>query len=143
MGRQIIELVEVLVDRIEKNGYQQRAREDDIEALYKRLNEAEGQAKHWKAARQDAIAAGELMKAEIDSLREQLADAQQQGVDAMRVEIERLRTFVGKVRLIVDGGYITMTGQLWRLIDGIIEALAELDAEPAPVAETAEGSDEG
>jgi hypothetical protein len=139
MGRQIIELVEVLVDRIEKNGYQQRAREDDIEALYKRLNEAEGQAKHWKAARQDAIAAGELMKAEIDSLREQLADAQQQGVDAMRVEIERLRTFVGKVRLIVDGGYITMTCQ----IDGIIEALAELDAEPAPVAETAEGSDEG
>ena len=50
-----------------------------------------------------------------------------------QAEIETLQAFVGKVRLIVDGGYITMTGQ----IDRIIEALAELDAgtEPTPVAE--------
>lgn len=60
-------------------------------------------------------------------LRRRLRESQQ----ARGHALERLQAFVGKVRLIVDGGYITMTGQ----IDRIIEALAELDAEPTPVAE--------
>lgn len=83
MGRQIIELMQVLVDRIEKNGYQQRAREDNAFDLNKRLTEAEGQAKHWRQARQEAHEAGELMKAEIETLRKEL--------DAARSEIEAQR----------------------------------------------------
>ncbi len=109
MGRQIIELVQVLVGRIEKNGYQQRAREDDIADVYKRLNEAEGQAKHWRQARQEAIEAGELMRAEI----------------------ERLRAFVNLSRRLL--GANIAYADVGRLRSG----LAELDAgtEPTPVAE--------
>lgn len=83
--------------------------------------------------------APDAMADEIVSLRQQLAEAKRTASDEFTerqvLTVERLRTFVGKVRLIVDGGYITMTCQ----IDRIIEALAELDAKPAPVAETAEG----
>lgn len=135
MGRQIIELVEVLVDRIEKNGYQQRAREDDIADVYKRLNEAEGQAKHWRQARQDAIAAGELMKAEIATLREQLDEAQA-AVTLQRTRIERQRRVVDKVRQML---FKPNRDIEYRDINGLRAAIAELDAQPATVAETAEG----
>ena len=139
MGRQIIELVEVLVDRIEKNGYQQRAREDDIADGYRRLNEAKGQAEHWRQARQDAIAAGELMQAEIASLRQQLAEAQQPGVDAMRAERERLANlvrFVEHVRefLSKNNSYITYAD-----INGVRNALRLLDCQNPKVDVTAEG----
>jgi hypothetical protein len=72
MSRKVIELVQVLVDRIEKNGYQQRAREENAFDLNKRLTEAEGWVAHWKQARQEAHEAGELMKAEIETLRKEL-----------------------------------------------------------------------
>ena len=182
MGRQIIELVEVLVDRIEKNGYQQRAREDDIADVYKRLNEAEGQAKHWRQARQDAIVAGELMKAEIATLREQLAEAQQQLAGAhapamaqqseeiayLRARLDEERSVIASLRQQLESALALLTGQrlnaeeqdreierLRKFADGvrtqvtrytmswaswneIKSALAELDGQPAPVADTAE-----
>lgn len=76
MSRKVIEIVQVLVDRIEKNGYQQRAREENAFDLNKRLTEAEGWVAHWKQARQEAHEAGELMKAEIETLRSRRAAVQ-------------------------------------------------------------------
>ena len=142
MGRQIIELVQVLIDRIEKNGYQQRAREDDIADVYKRLNEAEGQAKHWKQARQDAIEAGELMRAEIETLRQELADAkrdasdefterqvltveQQQDAAAWQQQVDSANAEVSYLRQQLDAALALLTR----------ERLDAETTEPTPVAE--------
>lgn len=75
--------------------------------------------------RQEAIAAGELMKAEIETLRQQL-DKANFAVTLQRAVIERLNKFAWKVRW---ADCYTET----------LKALAELDAQPAPAAETAEG----
>lgn len=131
MGRQIIELVQVLVDRIEKNGYTQRALEDDIyEASQKRIA-AEKDRDHWMAARKDAIAAGELMQADIETLRQQL-DAAHQTILMQRAGIERLRKFAEQVREV----YSKAHPHNWMTM--LHPALAELDAEPTPATE-AEG----
>lgn len=115
MGRQIIELVQVLVDRIHQGGYTQRALEDDIYAESQKRIAAEKDRDHWKQARQEAHEAGELMKAEIETLRKELDAAKraasdeiterqvltveqqqdaaiwQQQLDAARAEIETLK----------------------------------------------------
>lgn len=104
MGRRSIELVKVLVDRIEKNGYQQRAREENAFDLNKRLTEAEGWVAHWKQARQEAHEAGELMRAEIETLKDEIKTLKvessgldqtalyaEQDLEKAKAEIETLR----------------------------------------------------
>lgn len=76
MGRQIIELVQVLVDRIHQGGYTHRALEDDIYAESQKRIAAEKDRNHWKQAREDAHEAGELMRAEIETLRSRRAAVQ-------------------------------------------------------------------
>ena len=100
-------------------------RDREIETLRKQLDAAQVGADavwvsarnlqkerdHWKESRQQAIEAGELMRAEIDTLRQQLANAQRQASDEFIerqvlqheasgdfVELARLRAFVGQVR---------------------------------------------
>lgn len=122
---------------------------------------------HWRQARQDAIEAGELMQAEIDSLRQQLDESQARSVvvsneaandklqkiaihcelraaqdeiaslrqqldAAQQPDVDAMQAFVGKVRAARD---CYEWPQSWHRIEA---ALAELDAQPAPVAETAE-----
>lgn len=87
MGMKTVELVEMLVDQIESGGYRRRVAEENTADLVRRLTEAEGQVSHWRQAQKDAIAAGELMQAEIVSLRQQLAEAQ--------AEIENTRFALG------------------------------------------------
>ena len=118
---------------------------------------------HWKQARQDAHEAGELLlkctqtlQAEIDTLRQQLADAQReasdefterqvltaeqqegeatwrQQLDAAQAELERLRAFAGKARKAISPAM-----NYWD-VEVLFSALVELDAgtaEPTPVAE--------
>jgi len=76
---------------------------------------------NWREEWQGASAAGELMKAEIASLRQQLAEANA-AVTLQRAGIDRLNKFVWKVRW---ADCYTKT----------LDALAELDAQPATVAE--------
>lgn len=104
MGRQIIELMQVLVDRIEKNGYQQRAREDNAFDLNKRLTEAEGQAKHWRQARQEAHEAGELMKAELEELRKDFV--------SLQWIVETIKTMAGGVSVRDADGCSLAVGQI-------------------------------
>lgn len=66
----ILDVVFELVDRVEKNGYQMRAKEDEFYEEQQKRIAAEKDRDHWKTARQEAIEAGELMKAEIDKLRQ-------------------------------------------------------------------------
>lgn len=156
MSRKVIEIVQVLVDRIEKNGYQQRAREENAFDLNKRLTEAEGWVAHWKQARQDAIEAGELMQAEIETLRQELdaakraasdefaerqvltveqqldAAAWQQQVDSANAELSYLRARLDGQRSVIAG--------LRQQLDAALALLTRerLDAEltePTPVAE--------
>lgn len=81
MGRRLIEVVGLLVDQIHQGGYQHRVLEDSIYTESQKRIAAEKDRDHWRQARQDAMAAGELMQAEIETLRQQLADAQKQSVD--------------------------------------------------------------
>lgn len=69
---------------------------------------------------------------EITSLRQQI-DAQQQDVDAMRAQIERLQKLADTVR---SASSYFRGSTKWHEIEA---ALDELDAQAAPVAETAEG----
>ena len=133
MGRRLIEVMQALIDQVHKDGYQHRALEDDIYAESQKRIAAEKDSDHWRQARQDAIEAGDLMQAEIVALRQQLAEAQQQGVDAMRAQIERLQKLADTVRS--ARSYFRGSTE-WHKIEA---ALDELDAKPAPVAETAEG----
>ena len=130
MGRQIIELVQVLVDRIEDAAARQQKDFRHLDEEIERRKAAEKDRDHWRQARQDAIAAGELMQAEIVSLRQQLAEARRQ-------DSARLLQFAAKVREAVK------LSRLGHVVYGfhakIDAALAELDAQRAPVAETAEG----
>lgn len=130
MGRRIIELVQVLVDRIEKNGYQQRAREDDIADVYKRLTEAEGWVLHWKQARKDAHEAGELMQAEIAALKTQLAEVKQQLVDTS----DDYEGQIAAAEALIDpdaNGETTIAG----MADEILSLRKELDAARAETVE--------
>ena len=81
MSVKVIEIVQLFVDRIHQGGYQHRVLEDDIYAESQRRIATEKERDHWRQARQDAIEAGELMKAEIESLRRQLADAKREASD--------------------------------------------------------------
>jgi chromosome segregation ATPase len=98
---------------------------------------------HWMQARKDAMAAGELMQAEIVCLRQQLADAQraasaefverqvlQHEASDDYVELERLRAFAEVMRGLLTEEYADQ-----RIIAA---ALAELDAgtiQPVPCPE--------
>lgn len=68
-----------------------------------------------------------------ERLRAELAD-EEECRQLQVAEIERLDAFVENVRSVMD----SITGVTSKLC-GISEALAELDGQPAPVAETAEG----
>lgn len=83
MGRRSIEVVRLLVDQIHQGGYQHRVLEDSIYEEKQKRIAVEKDRDHWMAARKDAIAAGELMQAEIETLRQQL--------DAARAEIVDVR----------------------------------------------------
>ena len=63
----------MLVDQIHQGGYQNRVLEDSIYEEKQKRIAAEKDRDHWKTARQDAIAAGELMQAEIETLRGAMA----------------------------------------------------------------------
>lgn len=76
MSRKVIEVVQVLVDRIHQGGYTQRALEDDIYAESQKRIAAEKDRDHWRQARQEAHEAGELMKAELETLRSRRAAVQ-------------------------------------------------------------------
>jgi chromosome segregation ATPase len=85
MGRRSIELVKVLVDQIHQGGYQHRVLEDSIYAETQKRIAAEKDRDHWKQARDTAIEGCELLlksnqtlQAEIETLRTQLANAQQE-----------------------------------------------------------------
>jgi chromosome segregation ATPase len=163
MSRKVIELVQVLVDRIEKNGYQQRAREENAFDLNKRLTEAEGWVAHWKQARQEAHEAGELMKAEIETLRKELDEERsvnaglreqldaahadyelaQAGtllhqLDAANAAVSLQRAGIERLQAFVAKARQTI-GRTMNFCDVefLLNALAELDAgtEPTPVAE--------
>ena len=73
MGRQIIELVQVLVDRIEDAAARQQKDFRHLDEEIERRKAAEKDRDHWRQARQDAMAAGELMQAEIETLKGAMA----------------------------------------------------------------------
>lgn len=73
MGRQIIELVQVLVDRIEDAAARQQKDFRHLDEEIERRKAAEKDRDHWRQSRQDAIAAGELMQAEIETLKGAMA----------------------------------------------------------------------
>ena len=104
MGRQIIELVEALVDRIEKHGYEQRVREENVSELYKRLTDAEGWVAHWKQARQEAHEAGELMKAELETLRKDFV--------SLQWIVENIKTLAGGISVQDADGCSLAVGQI-------------------------------
>jgi len=74
---------------------------------------------------------------EVKAMRQQLAEAQQPDVDAMRAECERLRKFADGVRTEVTR--YTMSWASWNKITFALDALDAGTFQPAPVAETAEG----
>ena len=163
MSRKVIEIVQVLVDRIEKNGYQQRAREENAFDLNKRLTEAEGWVAHWKQARQEAHEAGELMQAEIETLRKKLADAEraasdefterqvltveqqqdaaiwQQQLDAANAMVVLQRAGIERLNAFVDKVRELLAIPLAQIsyddMSVVRAELAALDDEPTPVAE--------
>jgi len=76
-----------------------------------------------------------IEQAEIVALRQQL-DAAQAAVTLQRTRIERQRRVVDKVRQML---FKPNRDIEYGDINGLRAAIAELDAQPAPVAETAEG----
>ena len=90
MTRKINELAEIVLDRVYKLGYQHRSEieegckvADELLAVERKLGDAERERDklaaeietlrqerdHWWQARQDAIEAGELMQAEVETLK--------------------------------------------------------------------------
>ena len=154
MGRRLIEVMQVLADQVHKGGYQHRVLEDSIYKESQKRIAAEKDRDHWKQARQDAHEAGELMQAEIASLRQQLAEAQQPDVTmkeksvawgefcapvadtAERERLANLVRFVEHVRefLSKNNSYITYAD-----INGVRNALRSLDYQNPKVDVTAEG----
>ena len=146
--------VDKLITRIEEQaerlaGYQQlddrrRSRIYELEGeLLKAIAERDkalADVQNWREEWQGASAAGELMRAEIESLRQQLAEAlalltgQRLNAEEQDREIERLRKFADGVRTQIMR--YTMSWASWNEIKS---ALAELDGQPAPVAEPKEG----
>ena len=99
MSRNINELAEIVLDRVYKLGYQHRSEieegckvADELLAVERKLGDAERErdklaaenetlrqdCDHWWQARQDAIEAGDLMQAEIETLRQRLGNAQRE-----------------------------------------------------------------
>lgn len=131
---------------------------------------------NWREEWQRASAAGELMRAEIDSLRQQLRGAhapamaqQSEEIAYLRARLDEERSVIASLREQLESALALLTDQrlnaeeqdreierLRKFADGvrtqvtrytmswaswneIKSALAELDGQPAPVAETAEG----
>ena len=89
MGRRLIEVMQVLVDQVHKGGYQHRVLEDDIYTETQKRIAAEKDRDHWKQARQEAHEAGELMKAEIETLRTEVETLQKRR-SAVQVILDRI-----------------------------------------------------
>lgn len=124
---------------------------------------------HWRQARQDAIAAGELMKAEIDSLRQQLrgahapamsqqsediaylrarldeersviASLREQLAEAQQPDVDAMRAEIEHLRTFVGKVRAARDCYEWPKSWNRVEAaFVELDGHLAPVSETAEG----
>lgn len=111
MSRKVIEVVQVLIDRIHQGGYTQRVLEDDIYAESQKRIAAEKDRDHWRQARDTAIEGGELLlesnqtlQAENETLRKQLADAEHPPAMAQqRDEIAYLRARLDEERSVSAG----------------------------------------
>jgi hypothetical protein len=145
MADRLSELAEIVLDRVYTYGFQQRAledeqrkAEDDLLAAERKLAQMTADRDHWREARRMAIEAGELMKAEIETLRanrdywrgiaESYAIPPKQSGD--NAELERLRVFV-------DGVRMAFAHYEWPGFYNLIKAaLAKLDAtNPTPITE--------
>ena len=104
MSRKVIELVQVLIDRIHQGGYTQRALEDDIYAESQKRIAAEKDRDHWKQARQEAMEAGELMKAELEKLRKDFV--------SLQWIVENIKTMAGGISVQDADGCSLAVGQI-------------------------------
>ena len=121
---------------------------------------------HWRESRQQAIEAGELMQAEIETLRGQLADAKREASDEFaerqvlqheasddNAELERLRLEVVKLRTLNDAllesskrlrAFVVKVRNAddaasWYDLETALNELDAATANPAPASEPEDG----
>ena len=104
MGRQIIELVQVLVDRIEDAAARQQKDFRHLDEEIERRKAAEKDRDHWKQARQEAHEAGELMKAELEKLRKDF--------ESLQWIVENIKTMAGGISVRDADGCSLAVGQI-------------------------------
>ena len=68
---------------------------ETVERQAKEIERLRKEVIHWREARRSCIAAGDMMKAEIERLRES-ADAAHKVADDLEAEIERLRDLLAE-----------------------------------------------